>query len=51
MTVSPDHHVAWQDQSFLGEKGMLDPHLSDFKIVGKAMDLCKIPEDFTLFGR
>jgi hypothetical protein len=51
VTVSPDHHIAWKDQSFLREKGMLDPHLSDFKIMGEAMGFGEISEDFTLFGR
>jgi hypothetical protein len=51
VTVGPDHNIPWQNQSFFGEKGMLDPNLSNLKVIRKAMGLRKIPKDFTLLGR
>ena len=49
--IRADNHISGNRESFLGQEGMFDSHLSHFKIIGDFIAACKFPHAFAVLSR
>ena len=48
MGIRTDDNIPRYYKTFFRQQGMLDSHLSHFKIVGNFIPFCKFPDTFTM---